>query len=59
MKEIIYLYLILGSYYAHRKTISKQMSDLEFLKEFLKLAVLYPKFIYDEFKATKNQNEVK
>lgn len=50
MKEIFFIYIILGSYYAHRKTINVEMSDVNFIKLFIKYTFMYPKIIFSEYK---------
>lgn len=57
MKEIIYLYIVIGSYYAHRKTINVEMSDVEFFKKFLQYSLLYPKFLFEKYKKQQSSQD--
>ena len=43
MKEIIYFYLIVGCYVAHRKTAGLDVHSPDFLKTYLKIVCTYPK----------------
>lgn len=43
MKEIFYIYLIIGCYIAHRKTSNLDVNSVDFLKTYLKIVFTYPK----------------
>lgn len=43
MKELIYFYLIIGCYIAHRKTSNLDVNAVDFLKTYLKIVFTYPK----------------
>lgn len=43
MKELIYFYLIIGCYIAHRRTLNIDVNSVDFLKTYLKIVFTYPK----------------
>lgn len=55
MKEIIYFYLIVGCYVAHRKTAGLDVNSPNFLKTYLKIVCTYPKDLFTKF--SKKQHE--
>lgn len=46
MKEFVYLYLIIGCYIAHRRTMGIDVNSSDFLKTYLKIAITYPKELF-------------
>lgn len=49
MKEFIYFYLIVGCYIAHRRTAHLDANSGEFLKTYLKTALIYPKELFSSW----------
>lgn len=57
MKEFIYIYLIIGCYFAHRRTLSLDVNSTDFIKMYLKTVFTYPKEIFSKNKETSKNQE--
>ena len=57
MKEIIYFYLIVGCYVAHRKTAGFDVNSPDFLKSYLKIVCTYPKDLFAKFLSKKQYED--
>ncbi|MDY5420594.1 hypothetical protein [Actinobacillus porcinus] len=55
MKEIFYIYLIIGCYIAHRRTSNLDANSLEFLKTYLKIVFTYPKEFFTKKMTNKSE----
>lgn len=55
MNELIYFYLIIGCYIAHRRTSHLDANSAEFLKTYLKIVCTYPKELFSKIPSLKKK----